>query len=224
MIEADKITHKFNYRIIKRAFDIFFSTILIFILSPLFFAIAMLVLLLNGYPFLYKWDVHGFKGKRFISYKFRTMVTNADSLKKGLQDFNEMSSVVFKIKDDPRITPFGKILRKYSLDELPQLFAILKGDMSFIGPRPEICEYTDLYNDEDKIALSVLPGLSDLASLKYIKLYDHVGYEDPHRKYLEKVFKDKNRLRVEYAKRQSFVLDFIILWKTIFSVINSTIL
>lgn len=208
MIEADKITHKFNYRIIKRAFDIFFSTILILILSPLFFAIAMLVLLLNGYPFLYKWDVHGFKGKRFISYKFRTMVTNADSLKKGLQDFNEMSSVVFKIKDDPRITPFGKILRKYSLDELPQLFAILKGDMSFIGPRPSFPHEFEKFETSQKRKLSVIPGLSCLWQVSGRNKINN--------------FDEWINLDLYYIDNWSLWLDIQIFFKTILVVLKGT--
>ena len=200
----------FNYRFYKNIFDKLFAALFILIFSPIFLFFCILVYLNDKNNPIYCGERVGKNGAVFNLYKIRSMTINSGKqLTTGL--------------NDPRVTKVGNFIRKFKIDELPQLFNIIKGDMSFIGPRPEIYEYTDLYNDEEKMALTVLPGLSDLASLKYIKLDAYVGYEDPHRNYLDKVFKDKNRLRVQYAKSQSFVLDFKILLKTIFSVINSTL-
>ena len=157
MIKSDKIVLDIRYWLLKRLFDIFFSFTAIIVLSPLFLLIAVLILLFDGYPVLYKWNVYGFQGKYFSSYKFRTMVYNADSLKLDLKLSNEMSDVVFKMKNDPRITSLGRILRKFSLDELPQLFSVLKGDMSLIGPRPSFPYEFDKFKKWQKRKLSVIP-------------------------------------------------------------------
>ena len=138
MIDKNPITNKFSYWFVKRFLDVIFSIILIITLFPFLMLISLLIMIFNGLPVYYSWRVHGFQGKEFVGYKFRTMHRYADSQKEDLQSFNEMSGPVFKISNDPRITKFGKFLRKYSLDELPQLYSVLKGNMSFIGPRPAL--------------------------------------------------------------------------------------
>ena len=121
----------------KRLFDLVVSAILLVLLSPLLALIAVLIKLCEPKePAIYPWQVVGQNGQAFTSYKFRTMVANADALKEQLMARNEMKGPVFKIADDPRVTPLGRTLRKFSLDELPQLWSVVKGDMSLVGPRP----------------------------------------------------------------------------------------
>lgn len=148
---------------LKRVFDIFVAAILLIILSPLLLAIAVAIRLTSGSPILYEWRVVGQGGRPFVGYKFRTMVVNADQLKHTLMDRNEMNGgPVFKVKDDPRITPIGKFLRKYSLDELPQLWSVLKGDMSMVGPRPPLLEEYAEFEEWQKHKVSVKPGMTSL--------------------------------------------------------------
>tara|TARA_B100001057_G_scaffold171070_1_gene171850 strand:- start:3600 stop:4232 length:633 start_codon:yes stop_codon:yes gene_type:complete len=208
MIKYDKITLDFRYRIIKRFFDIIFSLASIIILIPVFILISLLILLLNGYPIFYQWNVHGFQGKRFSSYKFRTMTVHADSQKNDLEKSNEMSGVVFKIKNDPRITNFGKMLRKYSLDELPQLFAVLKGDMSLIGPRPSFPHELEKFQDWQKRKLSVVPGLSCIWQVSGRNKIDS--------------FDDWVKLDLYYIDNWSLALDIEIFFKTIITVIKGS--
>ena len=118
--------------------------------------------------------------------------------------------------NDPRITPIGKFLRRYKLDELPQLINILKGEMSFVGPRPQVERYTKLYEGEEKIILSVRPGLTDYASLHFIDMDSTLGDGDVDRKYMTEVEPLKNVLRIKYVKERSFLVDMKILLKTMF--------
>ena len=136
MIEKNHITNRFLYYGVKRFFDIVFSLFLLICLGPIFIVIVLLIGLWDGLPIFYTWNVHGIQGKKFTGYKFRTMYRFADLEKEKLEALNEMDGPVFKITKDPRITKIGHILRKFSLDELPQIYSVLKGDMSFIGPRP----------------------------------------------------------------------------------------
>ena len=120
------------YEISKRGFDIGVSALLLALLAPLWLLLALAIKLTSAGPIFYRWQVVGLGGRPFTGYKFRTMVVNADALKDQLLAANEMSGPVFKIKRDPRITPVGRFLRKLSLDELPQLWSVLKGDMSLV--------------------------------------------------------------------------------------------
>jgi lipopolysaccharide/colanic/teichoic acid biosynthesis glycosyltransferase len=130
---------------VKRGLDILVSCLALIFLSPLFLIIYGLLKFTSTGPALFRWQVVGKNGKPFVGYKFRTMVVNADRLRETLHDNNEMTGPFFKMKNDPRITPFGRILRKFSLDELPQLVSVLKGDMSLVGPRPtQVFEYDQL--------------------------------------------------------------------------------
>jgi exopolysaccharide biosynthesis polyprenyl glycosylphosphotransferase len=147
---------------LKRLIDILVSGIALIILSPVFFVIAILIRLTSEGPVFYEWNVIGFNKRPFRSYKFRTMVINADQMKEELLQINEMKGPVFKIKDDPRITKIGKILRKYSLDELPQLWSVLKGDMSLVGPRPAFPHELARYESWHRRKLSIKPGITCL--------------------------------------------------------------
>ena len=118
-------------------------------------------------------------------------------------------------KDDPRVTRIGRFLRKTKIDELPQLFNVLAGSMSLVGPRPEFEEHTSAYAGEENLILTVRPGITDYASIRFHNLAELVGSDDPHRVFIEKIRGEKNRLRVEYVKRQSFREDLRILFQTI---------
>ncbi|QNL92999.1 sugar transferase [Lactococcus lactis] len=152
-----------KYMKIKRFFDICFSMILIIILIPLWIVIIVVMKIedFNG-PIVYKQERIGLAGSKFIMYKFRSMVVDADSLKCELEQVNEQSGPIFKIKKDPRITKVGSILRKTSLDEFPQLLNIIRGEMSLIGPRPALPSEVEKYSDYQKKRLSVKPGCTGL--------------------------------------------------------------
>lgn len=147
---------------IKRVFDFAAALAALVVLSPVLLGIALLIKLTSRGPVLYRWQVVGQGGQAFTGYKFRTMVENADLLKNDLMAQNEMQGPVFKMQNDPRITPVGRILRKYSLDELPQFWSVLKGDMSLVGPRPPLqSEYAN-FTAYQKQKLAVKPGLTCL--------------------------------------------------------------
>lgn len=144
----------------KRGLDIVVSLTLLVLLSPLFLLIAVLVKLTSRGPVLYEFRVLGKNGRRFVAYKFRTMVANADELKPGLLRDNEMKGPAFKMRCDPRVTPLGRWLRKFSLDELPQLWSVLVGDMSLVGPRPPFAEEFIRYQPWQWGRLAVTPGIT----------------------------------------------------------------
>lgn len=192
-------------QVLKRALDIFVAALLLLVLSPLLLLIAALIRLTSGAPVLYEWRVVGQSGRPFVGYKFRTMVTNADQIKRELMERNEMrGGPVFKIKDDPRVTPIGKILRKYSLDELPQLWSVLKGDMSLVGPRPPLQTEYAQFEEWQKRKLAVKPGMTCLWQVR--------GKPSDWNEWL--------RLDFEYIERWSLWLDLKILWQTFVVVIT----
>lgn len=188
----------------KRSFDLIASAIGLIILSPLLVLIAIMVKLSSPGPVFYRGVRSGLHGMPFQIYKFRTMVQNAESL-------GGMSTA----KHDARITPVGNVLRRYKLDELPQLLNVLKGDMSIVGPRPEMPAYTDLYEGEELAILSVRPGITDYASLAYFQLADVLGSEAPDQVYEEQVRPVKNALRVKYVREQSMRTDLVIILRTL---------
>jgi exopolysaccharide biosynthesis polyprenyl glycosylphosphotransferase len=145
---------------LKRLFDIAASATALVVLSPLLFGVAVLVKLTSRGPLLFKQERIGLRGRRFYMLKFRSMVENAEALKASLLAANEQSGPVFKIKHDPRITPVGRFLRKYSVDELPQLVNVLRGDMSIVGPRPPLPGEVAQYQGWQRRRLSVRPGLT----------------------------------------------------------------
>lgn len=157
-------------------------------------------------PIFYRGVRTGLGGKPFLIYKFRTMV--ADAERRGGPS---------TAMNDPRLTPIGKVLRKYKLDEIPQLINILKGEMSFVGPRPQVAFYTSRYSEEEKAILRVRPGLTDYASIRFVHLDSFLGDENVDEKYQREVEPDKNRLRLYYAKNHSFWMDMDILFRTLIS-------
>ncbi|MBI3538168.1 MAG: sugar transferase [Chloroflexi bacterium] len=189
---------------LKRLFDIITSLALLIILSPLLIIIAILIRVTEGAPILYAWRVVGKNGKPFVGYKFRTMVLNADAQKEKLRAQNEMRGPVFKIKDDPRVTRIGKILRRYSLDELPQLWSVLIGTMSMVGPRPPLQSEYVKFSDWQKKKLAMKPGMTSLWQIRG-KPQD---------------FDDWVKLDLEYIEHWSLGLDVKILFETFLVVVR----
>jgi lipopolysaccharide/colanic/teichoic acid biosynthesis glycosyltransferase len=187
----------------KRALDVLASAAGLLLLSPAFLVIAILIRLDSKGPAFHKSIRTGQHGNPFPMWKFRTMQLNSES--RGITTG----------KNDPRITRIGNILRRYKIDELPQLINVFKGDMSLVGPRPDFAEHTSAYRGEEQMILTVRPGITDYASLHFHNLSDVVGSEDPHRVYIEQVRQKKNRLRVAYVKRQSLSEDCRILFRTL---------
>lgn len=147
---------------LKRFLDFVSAVILFVVLSPLFLALAVLVKLTSKGTVFYAWEVVGADGHPFTGFKFRSMVDNADKMKPQLEKLNEMKGPVFKLTHDPRITRVGSWMRKYSLDELPQLYSVLKGDMSLVGPRPPLATEYARFSDFQKQKLAVKPGITCL--------------------------------------------------------------
>jgi lipopolysaccharide/colanic/teichoic acid biosynthesis glycosyltransferase len=195
------------YLFLKRTMDILVAGGLLVLLSPLLALIAILIRLTSpGTSALYPWRVLGTNKKPFVSYKFRTMVPNAEGLKAALMAQNEMQGPVFKMKNDPRITPLGRWLRKFSLDELPQLYSVLKGDMSLVGPRPPSKEEADRYEFWQRRKLSVKPGITCLWQVNGRNRISS--------------FDDWVRLDLEYIQNASLSLDCKLLLKTIPAVLR----
>lgn len=196
------IPQRNGYLLAKRLLDIVVSVVGLLLFSPLLLMIALAVKLSSpDGPVLYPWRVLGTNRKPFVGYKFRTMVPDADRLKRDLMHLNEMEGPVFKIQKDPRITPIGRILRKYSLDELPQLYSVLKGDMSLVGPRPPSKEEADEYKFWQRRKLCVKPGITCLWQVN--------GRSEI------KSFDEWAKLDLEYIERASFWLDLQILARTV---------
>jgi exopolysaccharide biosynthesis polyprenyl glycosylphosphotransferase len=193
---------------IKKIMDISISLFLIIILSPFLLLITLLVKYSSPGPIVFKQKRVGLRGRPFDLFKFRTMVADAEKLKKQLEGENEADGPVFKIKDDPRVTPVGKFLRKSGLDELPQLFNVLRGEMSLIGPRPPLPEETKSYKRWQLRRLSVKPGLSCFWQIK------------PDRNSIK--FEKWMEMDLAYIDNWSLRLDFIILLKTIATVFQRT--
>jgi len=191
---------------IKRIFDTFFSFFGLILTLPLFIIIAILIKLDSKGPVFYRGVRIGQFGKQFKIFKFRTMVEKAEEL-------GGPSTAA----DDPRLTKFGKFLKKYKLDELPQLISVLKGEMGLVGPRPEVPLYVDMMTEEErKTILSVRPGMTDLASLWDFHEEEILrGSLDPEKTYMEKIRPKKIEIQLEYVKNRSFLLDLKIIVKTI---------
>jgi len=193
---------------LKRLIDVLVSGVFLIILSPLFLTIAILVKMTSEGPVFYEWNVVGFNKKPFRSWKFRTMIINADEMKEKLMDLNEMKGPVFKIKTDPRITRVGRFLRKFSLDELPQLWSVFKGDMSLVGPRPAGPHELARYESWQRRKLSIKPGITCLWQANgRNKINDFNAWA---------------RMDLEYIDKWSLWLDMKILAKTAWVVISGT--
>jgi len=148
------------WRIIKRLFDLLFATLVLIAFSPVLLLIALLVLVSSGYPFLYSQTRVGLNGKPFKFYKFRSMIKDADQKLLEVENIHKRDHVIFKNREDPRITPIGRILRKYSLDELPQFLNVISGSMSVVGPRPALTREVTLYNSTYERRLNAKPGIT----------------------------------------------------------------
>jgi lipopolysaccharide/colanic/teichoic acid biosynthesis glycosyltransferase len=194
----------------KRAFDITAASIGLVLLSPLLLCVSLLIKLDSVGPVLFRQERMGRGFHPFRIYKFRTMVQNAPA-KGGMITFGR----------DPRITRIGWVLRKIKIDELPQLINVLRGEMSFVGPRPEVRRYVELFSEDYAEILKVPPGITDLASLQYRHEAEILGgYENPEEEYVKYVLPEKIRLAKEYLSQASFRFDLILILKTVLSLLK----
>lgn len=191
----------------KRLFDLFWSILGLVILSPLFLVVAVWIKLDSAGPVFFRQTRVGRFEKPFRIYKFRTMV--ADAEKKGLQ---------LTAGKDPRITPSGEVLRRTKIDELPQLINVVKGEMSLVGPRPEVPKYVEYYPDEaKKVVFSFRPGITDYAAILFRNENDILeGSEDPEKVYVQEILPEKVSLYLKYASGRSLWLDFLLILGTLF--------
>ncbi len=188
---------------LKRLTDIFASLLGLLLISPLFIFISVAIIIDTGFPVFYKQSRVGINGKHFRLFKFRSMRTDLKGLK-------------ITLNEDPRITKSGKWLRKFKLDELPQLINILKGDMSLVGPRPEVQKYVDHYSEAQMQVLSVKPGLTGLDSLHFSHENELLeGKENPEDFYISDIMPAKLELSLEYIRKRSFWFDFKLVLQTI---------
>ncbi|HXM22009.1 MAG TPA: sugar transferase [Terriglobales bacterium] len=193
---------------IKGVLDAVGSAILLSLLSPVFLVLAIAVKLSSPGPVFYRWKVVGQSGRPFVSYKFRSMVADADALRSQLASLNEMRGPVFKMTHDPRVTKVGSWMRRHSLDELPQLYSVLKGDMSLVGPRPPLVTEYAQFTEFQKQKLAVKPGITCLWQ---------VGGRNQVSDFDEWV-----RLDLEYIRNWSLYLDLKILLRTVKEVFSAS--
>ena len=192
----------------KQAFDIIVAFVGLLFLSPLLLLVAFLIKIDSRGPVFFRQERIGRGFRPFHIYKFRTMVEDASRIG---------GSITFGI--DPRITRVGRVLRKTKIDELPQLINVLRGEMSFVGPRPEVRQYVELFRQDYEEILKVLPGITDLASLRYRHEAEILGrFEKPEEEYVKRVLPEKIRLAKEYVRRSSLLLDITLIFKTILRV------
>jgi lipopolysaccharide/colanic/teichoic acid biosynthesis glycosyltransferase len=199
------------YDLQKRLTDILLSATGLIVLSPIFLVIALIIKSKSDGPIIYSAVRTGLNFVSFNIYKFRTMTHSLEN-----------NSFV-TAKNDSRVTRFGTILRKYKLDELPQLLNVLKGEMSIVGPRPEVPIYTSMYSKEEEIILSVRPGITDFSSIYFVDLAETIGTDDDKNKFesnIQDVLKIKNNLRIKYVRERSFTNDMKILLKTFIKLIQ----
>jgi lipopolysaccharide/colanic/teichoic acid biosynthesis glycosyltransferase len=199
-----------RYLLKKRLFDLLCSVLGLLVLSPLFLLISVWIKLDSQGPVFFKQLRAGKAGRCFHIYKFRTMATDAANTGKLLT-----------LAQDPRITKCGAFLRKYKLDELPQLINVIRGEMSLVGPRPEVPYFVNLYNEEQKQVLSVTPGLTDEASIQYrneSQLLSDTG--DAERLYIEQIMPDKLRINIGYIQTSSMKHDLKLIVKTLWAVVK----
>lgn len=189
----------------KRMFDVLASAIGLFLLLPLFAVIAALILLSDGPPVFFRQHRIGYKRKPFRIWKFRTMVRNAEQLGEPLT-----------VGDDTRITRIGSWLRKTKLDEIPQLINVLMGEMSFVGPRPEVERYVAQYTPDECRVLELMPGITDPASIHFHNESQLLNlFDNPVDAYLEIIVPEKIRINLDYAKSASLLRDCCVIWQTL---------
>jgi lipopolysaccharide/colanic/teichoic acid biosynthesis glycosyltransferase len=193
----------------KRVFDVVLSAVVIVVAAPFLLVIAAMITLESPGPVFYRGQRAGLGGQVFRIFKFRSMVPDA-----------EQKGGYSTAADDPRVTRVGRFLRKHKLDELPQFFNVLWGDMSLVGPRPQVLFYTNQYQGVEKLILSVKPGITDLASLYFVDMDAVLGSGDVDARYRTEIEPVKNRLRLRYVKERSFFLDLRILVETAFKMVG----
>ena len=190
---------------LKRLVDIILSSIALVIFFPLFVVIAILMKCDSPGPVFFRGLRVGRHGRPFRIHKFRTMVVNAEKL-------GGPSTPA----DDPRITTVGRCIRRFNLDELPQFINVLKGEMSIVGPRPEVPQYVEMFTEEEREILTVRPGITDWASLwNPDEGAVLAGSDDPEKTYMERIWPEKHRLELEYVRNHSLWIDFKIMFKTL---------
>jgi lipopolysaccharide/colanic/teichoic acid biosynthesis glycosyltransferase len=195
---------------LKRLFDIVFSLFGFVALSPILLVVTILIKKESGSPVFYRGVRVGKNGEQFEMFKFKTMVVNADKIG-GHSTAN----------DDLRLLKIGKFLRKYKLDELPQLINVLKGEMSFVGPRPEVPFYVDMFTEEEKKILTVKPGITDWASLwNSDEGAILAGSPDPEKTYMEKIRPTKLKLQLKYVNERNSWIDTKIIFQTLVAIVN----
>lgn len=195
-----KISSRPIYHTVKRSFDLVMATIGLILLSPIMLWISFLIKKEDHGPVFYKQVRVSKNGKTFQMYKFRSMFVNADQMLDKLKAQNDVNGPMFKMKNDPRITKIGHFIRKHSLDELPQFFNVIKGDMSLVGPRPPLPSEVAEYSEYDKQRLYVIPGCTGLWQATE---RNEVG------------FNEMVQLDIEYIKRANVWFDLWIIWKTV---------
>lgn len=195
---------------LKRLFDIICSLVGIIFLFPVFIIIVLAIVINSGFPIFYFQTRVGKNNRDFKLFKFRTMHTDAD--KKGLLTVGGR---------DPRVTPVGYYLRKFKLDELPQLFNVLFGSMSLVGPRPEVRKYVEMYNEEQKRVLEVKPGITDYASLEYINENELLAKsENPEQTYINEIMPAKLKLNMRYIEETGLLTDLTIITRTVQKIVS----
>lgn len=192
----------------KRTFDIFASAFGLVVFSPLMLIGALAVILSMGWPVLYSPTRSGRNGSSIVVRKFRSMKIADGPTSHHSGD------------DDPRVTKTGRLLRKFKLDELPQLWNVFRGDMSFVGPRPESPDYVKLYTEEQMVIMGLRPGITDFASIEFADLGTLLQGDDPDKLYFEKVWDRKMDLRMKYVSERGFWVDMKIIFLTFSAIFN----
>ena len=212
---SQQLSRPVQYRkrpdIMKRAFEIAVSAAALMVLSPLFAVIALLVKLTSPGPAFYLATRVGRDGQPFKLYKFRSMVVNADK-----------NGPAVTTTGDSRVTPVGRILRRYKIDELPQLINVLKGDMGLVGPRPEDPRYVALYTPEQRRVLTVRPGITSRASIYYRDEENLLSGADWEQHYIKKIMPTKIAIDMDYVKQANLITDMKLIWETLQAILPST--
>lgn len=201
-VVEERVEQKRDYRlyeIIKRSIDVVGASMGLIILSPILIIVAIIIKIESRGPIIFSQIRVGLNGKEFKMYKFRSMVENAEELKRGLESKNEMSGPMFKIKDDPRITRIGKFIRKTSIDELPQLINVIKGEMSLVGPRPSLPNEVEKFESWMHERLTVKPGLTCYWQVSGRNNID---------------FENWMKLDVKYVKERNIFIDIKLIFRT----------
>lgn len=197
-------------RLLKRLFDLFCTVPGMIVLSPLFLIVSLIIKLTDNGPVFFKQERIGYRGKPFKMLKFRTMIVDAEKLGGQLT-----------VGNDKRITKIGAILRRMKIDELPQLFNVLEGEMSLVGPRPEVPKYVQMYSDKQRLVLELVPGITDPASIKFRNESEILAMaDDPEQVYVENIMPEKIRLNLEYARDASLISDIKTVLQTILKIFD----